>query len=988
MKAYGLVVSSIMLGVLVSIVPAYAQTSDRILILENFGSYDKNDRMFVFGHIPNLQDDSYLIMEIINPEGDLCQIQQLTPLLDGAFFTDALPLQGRICGMSGQYDIKVFYGDYSADVIFTVSDNVSLRPSSEVLTESARGLVSNQMDVIDNQFGDGSTFFDRITLANSTSDFEQIYVDLWDEFFSEELMFEINPIMRAPLTSSLGSIDLLQREGKLSEELANQLRKSVFSSIFHHEIGNTKESIDILSDVFVGITNVNPQKTEAKRTPTFDELEDTLLNLMKKSDTVMSKPVKEEIGFIFARGTAPLYSDEIGQLLDLLTHARYLDVISRSNSDLYRLVQSDWDSVKPSLESKDSLEELLESRERTAKLYDTALLLKDLGKVDRFISSDADENSELANMILPDYDNLESKLVLASSVDDILQSKDEITQMKQIIEISSRIQKAVDISKSTGINNQIPEWEELLKTVEQAESTDEILEVVTEFERTMQELREKRSPVELLRFEYQKMKAQAELQGDYQNLYMIDNALQILDTAKNMEQKNSSSSRIDRIEVLLTWASEKAPIIQLDLNSYDKDVFKIKAGNILQRAKSIENLSQMSLQKNQFLPGYLDYVESLDKKLTEIRDLVTKNDLDAADSMVRTLFDEWQNVSTAYENDPFGSDVGYNPDEIKRIQYREKLERFSGMAEIFYHSGFSDNAAEFNRMVSNIYNLIDYGNFVDTESKITEVGRFLDEHLTVKHPKIIYAVSFEPEKDIWVIEGAVDKPIHDRRENLYVTVYEMDGNMHSTLEFTDTRQGNFFTQWHAPTTPGLYVVTLQYQDSTSSELVHIEEKFDTVFTVDDLDAVDLSREFEELKDFMDEFGGEEYHANPRFASVTNEIKMGLTNRNSESVDANLSELKQIIERYLPVRSPSAVIETEYHDDKLILSGAVEKTLAFSEDLYVDVFDQKGELVETIELKDNSSGLFSKTISVPLPEGVYVAQLEYHDLAVTDFFNVR
>ena len=319
--------------------------------------------------------------------------------------------------------------------------------------------------------------------------------------------------------------------------------------------------------------------------------------MMKKSDTVMSKPVKEEIGFIFARGIAPLYSDEIGQLLDLLTHARYLDLISRSNSDLYRLVQSDWDSAKPSLESKDTLEELLESRERPAKLYEAAILLKDLGKVDRFISSDTDENSELANMILPDYEDLESTLVLASSVDDILQSKDEITQMKQIIEISSRIQKAVDVSKSTGIGTQIPEWEDLLKQVDQAESTDEILAVVTEFETIMQELREKRSPVEFLTFEYQKMKAQAELQGDYQNLYTINNALQILDTAKNMEQKNSSSSRIDRIEVLLTWASEKAPIIQSDLNSYDKDVFKVKAGNILQRAKSIENLSQMSLQK-------------------------------------------------------------------------------------------------------------------------------------------------------------------------------------------------------------------------------------------------------------------------------------------------------------------------------------------------------------------------------------------------------
>ena len=39
---------------------------------------------------------------------------------------------------------------------------------------------------------------------------------------------------------------------------------------------------------------------------------------MKKSDTVMSKSVKNEVGFIFARGTAPVYSDEITELIDIL----------------------------------------------------------------------------------------------------------------------------------------------------------------------------------------------------------------------------------------------------------------------------------------------------------------------------------------------------------------------------------------------------------------------------------------------------------------------------------------------------------------------------------------------------------------------------------------------------------------------------------------------------------------------------------------------
>ena len=53
------------------------------------------------------------------------------------------------------------------------------------------------------------------------------------------------------------------------------------------------------------------------RTLTFDEIEEMLLNLMKKSNTILTRPVKEEIGFIFARGTAPLYTSELSELVDI-----------------------------------------------------------------------------------------------------------------------------------------------------------------------------------------------------------------------------------------------------------------------------------------------------------------------------------------------------------------------------------------------------------------------------------------------------------------------------------------------------------------------------------------------------------------------------------------------------------------------------------------------------------------------------------------------
>ncbi len=126
---------------------------------------------------------------------------------------------------------------------------------------------------------------------------------------------------------------------------------------------------------------------------------------------------------------------------------------------------------------------------------------------------------------------------------------------------------------------------------------------------------------------------------------MINNALKILDTAKKMQNGNPTVSKIDRIEVLLTWASEKAPEIKDDLSSYSKDAYKVRASDILQRAKSIENLAELGLSKNRFLPNYIEFTDSMMERVNDARNLVINNDLDAADELVRDLFSEWSLVS-------------------------------------------------------------------------------------------------------------------------------------------------------------------------------------------------------------------------------------------------------------------------------------------------------------------------------------------------------
>lgn len=970
---------------------AHAQSPERISIIDNFGDFDKGEPLFIYGQVATVLDDSFLIMQIINPEGDLCQIQQLVPLLNGAFITDAIPLKGRICGLVGEYEVKLFYGDYSTSANFHVTDKSFSEPNSDALVQSAQNLLSKSVSVIDKKFDVDPAVvngIDEIISSNDLSKIEKAYVDLWVEFYSDEFVSEITPAIRPAIISSLDSVSKMLTDEKISIDIARSIDRTIFSSMLYYDIGDKSKSIDLLSDVFVDIRNTNPEKTSAPRILTFDELEETLLNLMKKSDTVMSRPVKEEVGFIFARGTAPVHSQEISDLIDLLSKARYLDVVSRKQSDLYRLVQNAWESAKPSLENKESIEDLLASSERVNHLHQAAILLKELEDVDRFISSNSDENSDLANLLMPDWEELKSDLEFTSSVDDIIESEMQIKQMKQIIDISSRINKAVEISQASGVNSDlISDWKSLLEKVENADSTDEILNIVSEFDNTMTELREKRNPLTILKFEYQTMKQKAELQADYNNLFLIDSALKILDTAEQMESGNPSIMRIDRIEVLLTWASEQAPKIKSDLNSYDDEAFKIRASDILQRAKSIENLVELGLRTHKFLPGYIDFTDSFSEKIDQVRDLVIKNDLDEADKLVRNLFSEWTQVSKAYTDDPYGSKVGYTVDEIKRIEYRERLDAYSKIVNAFYNSEFSPHAKEYDDMISDAYDLIDYGNFVDTESKILEIGQFLSDHLVLSNPRIIYDISYDPEQNIWIIQGTVEKSIFDRRAPLYVTVFNMDGSTHSSLEFTDTKHGDFYTQWIAPASPGLYVVMLQYQDSKATQIVYVKERFENVYTPTDLNMVELARDFDELKTFIEKFGGEEYD-DSKFSSTINDIKLSLANKDAKKVDDKLNDLKRLIEKYLPIRSRSAVIEVQYEDDRLIVSGAVQKTIAFREDLFVDVFDQRGNLVESISLKDNSSGLFNEVISRPFDSGVYVAQLQYHDVVVTDFFTVK
>ncbi len=973
------------------LVPAYAaaQSTDKIVIQDNFGEFDRGDLVFLFGSITQVEAESFLILQIINPDGDICNIQQLTPLSNGIFLTEQIPLQGSICGLEGRYDVRVFYGDSSASAEFTTTSEIYQKPSPGNYLDIAADLTSQKIASLEKNVGTTLTEYTyrlgNATAGGSLEKVEGVYTDLWLDFVADDEIHEIDPGIRPAVISALDTTTGLLEEDKFSFDIANDIDRDIFSAVFYYEIGDKKAAIDKLNDVFVSIKNVDPIKVKRKAL-SFAELEQTVQNLMTKTGFILSKDVKEELAFIFSRGTAPIYATELNDLLDLLTEARYLDVISRKDSPLYRLVQNEWESRRASLADKGSIEDLLEPKEKVTKLHSAALLLRDLDNVDRFISRDSKSNSDLANVIMPDWRDLESDLRLATSVDDILDAATEIRNMRDIVDISSRITKVVEISESTSIDSGIVDgWENLLEEIKMARSVPEMLLIVSEFDRSINEFREKRSPLTILKFEYEKLKAKANLQADYDNILKINDALRIIETAQQIEAGNPTVSRIDRIEVLLVGVSEAVPAIRADLESYTKDAYNVRAGDILKRIKSIENLVESSLISKRFLPGFTDFAESMNVRLDEIRELVINDELARADDLVGEMFSEWQLVTSAYAKDPYGSKKGYNLDELKKIEFRERIEVMNVAVKNFYNVNFEPHADEYSDLTSDAYDLIDRGNFIDAESKILEIGDFLGENLALKHDRIIFDISYDQEDANWVLSGYLNKMI-DWRQNIYLTIYDKDANIQNELKFTDTRQGEFLTRWHSPTEPGMYIVSLEWENTEASQIVYVPKVVDYDYTDKDLSIVELAREFEELESFIESFGGDNYK-NDRFGDLMLDIEKALEDKDAQKAKRGITTLTTAIERYLPERSKNAVIEVSYDNGKLVLAGAVKKTLVFSEDLFVDVFDQKKKQIDEIFLKDSSSGQFSETVFLPLKPGTYVAQLDYHGTLVTDFFTV-
>ncbi|MEX2059509.1 MAG: hypothetical protein WD966_00410, partial [Nitrosopumilaceae archaeon] len=163
---------------------AYAQTTQGITILGDYAEFKRGQDIFIYGKLSQVNADSFLILEIINPKGDLCQIQQIVPLSNGLFLTEPIPLEGRVCGLEGNYEIKIFYGDDTKSEEFNISSAAFKEKTGSEYFDSAINLVSHKIDFVGGKTDTAMNFYtERLSAASTqTSEdtvkvLEEIYVD-------------------------------------------------------------------------------------------------------------------------------------------------------------------------------------------------------------------------------------------------------------------------------------------------------------------------------------------------------------------------------------------------------------------------------------------------------------------------------------------------------------------------------------------------------------------------------------------------------------------------------------------------------------------------------------------------------------------------------------------------------------------------------------------------------------------------------------------
>src|SRR3989338_1638792 len=173
------------------LIPSYAQgQTSAISLLDTFGDYNKGEQIFIFGQVAQVSPELSVVVQIINPNGELCQIQQIKPLSDGHFITDAVPLSGRICGLAGNYQIKVFYGESTQTSAFHIINEKFKEKSILDYSNQGTSLVESKINSIkktayQNEITEIENKLNQTKTSLSVLQLKDLYSDLLVSYFDE-----------------------------------------------------------------------------------------------------------------------------------------------------------------------------------------------------------------------------------------------------------------------------------------------------------------------------------------------------------------------------------------------------------------------------------------------------------------------------------------------------------------------------------------------------------------------------------------------------------------------------------------------------------------------------------------------------------------------------------------------------------------------------------------------------------------------------------
>ncbi len=977
--------------------PVYAgaQSPERIVVSRDLGDYERGDYLGIHGQITAQTSGSFIVIQVTNPRGELCNIQQMTPLSSGSFVGKGIALLGPLCGINGDYGVRIFYDEYRASSSFAVLPSTVATQDDEQRFENATSVLDKRIEqTLSIETSAYESRARSITYPSGTVvDLSVVYADLLDASFSDRTLDGLDVNLRRATTGALDAIDSLEDAMTIGDTTATSIRKLVYSAIYYYELGDKRMSAEQMNAAYGAINTADPASGEAEQPVTFASLRNTLLSLIQKSNEVLSSELRNELAFILARGTAPVYADELRAILDILTQARYLEITSNKTDPLYTFVAREWGLISPSLKSTSSIESFVGFEDRVQGVYDAAFVLRDLDKVSRFIESG--ENGGLAELLRPEWNSLQSTLRSANDVDDILAQQDAIEEMRQVTEISSRLEQVITITRANRISNDLTSaWPGLLMRVSDASSLSEIREIVDEFDRSISAMRDARNPIEELKLEYRELLAKAEQRSDRTAIANIENAQRVLELAERISSGAPTQTKLDRIEVLLVWVVQQVDVLTERLASFTPEENKRRSANILERAQTLENLAELGLRTKRFVPGYTDYVDEVLKTVERVRALVIGGELRSADDLVRRATTDWREIDEAYREEPASSDF-YGKVDIQQREYQKHADDLHDTAKRLLVAGTTESR-EFTRLISMVDEFIEHGNFVEAHDAITAAYEYARDNLSIEHRSIIYEIDHRPDIRAWILEGYVDKQSFDNREDITVFVRTADGEIYDQLDFTDTKHGRFHVQFDAPEDPGVYVAELTWRNKTSVNIVYIpypepsnEDRQVLISDSGGVELIAISQDLYDLQEFMQGFGGSQYQAHVgKITPLIAEAEDAVRDRDKSLARAKVVEIRELIERYLPLRSPEGVIRATYATGNLNIAGALYKMIEFPEDIYVDIFDQTGQLEATVRLTDDPDGMFSRDVLRSFEPGTYVATLSYHDLRVSDFFTVR